>query len=596
MSEPIHPSKDLNVSYEPVKPASTLRLVPRLWPAVALVAFLWVFRFVLGRVELTTFERFMALMAGQGLVLLLFLVWWLSGRRIRMSWSERFAGLFMVIAINVICERLAHPLMHGMMWLIMVTPIVLTVWTIWWALTRSRSPMVRTGLLAAPIAMTCAVFAMLRMEGLSGEQHVALAWRWSPTREQVYLTELAKRRPATTTNSAGGAIVARPEDWPGFRGPQRDGVVRGLSIATDWSAHPPRQLWRLPVGPGWSSPVVVGERVFTQEQRGESEVIVCREARDGSEMWVHEDATRFEEGMSGAGPRATPLFADGKLYTLGAKGALNCLDAATGKPIWRADIAKDGEAQPPIWGFSSSPVIANGLVVVYAGGPRGLLAYRADSGKLQWSAACGPQSYTSPQLARFGGREEILFLGEGGIVGVDPASGKLLWEHAIPAPGAPRSIQPHVLSDSLVAVSSETDLGTALLEVTPSSDRWDVRRKWVSRALKPSFNDYVVQDHFAYGFDGAVFACVDLNDGKRKWREGRYGHGQVVLLEAQRLLLIVTEEGEVVLVRASPQQSEELGRFKAIEGKTWNHPAVARTKLVVRNGEEMECFELTPGK
>jgi outer membrane protein assembly factor BamB len=354
-------------------------------------------------------------------------------------------------------------------------------------------------------------------------------------------------------------------------------------------------LWREPLGPGWSSPVVAGGRVFTQEQRGPDEVVACYDAGTGSQMWVHADRVRFEESLSGAGPRGTPTVADGLVYTFGATGILNCLDAASGRVKWSKNVATESGVKPPMWGFAASPLVERGLVIVYVGGVKGLVACRAESGEFAWSVASGEQSYTSPQAATLGGTAQVLFLSDHALIAVDPASGSMLWEHVIPAPGAPRAIQPHAISDSQVLVSSETDLGTALLEVTYEGAAWHAQQKWVSRALKPSFDDFVVSDGHAYGFDGAVFCCVDLNQGKRSWREGRYGHGQVLLLDAQKLLLIIGEEGDAILLRATPERNEEVGRFHAVSGKMWSHPALAGNRLVVRSDQEIACFELVPG-
>src|SRR5262249_625934 len=145
-------------------------------------------------------------------------------------------------------------------------------------------------------------------------------------------------------------VVLQPGDWPGFRGKDRDGRYKGARIATDWDERPPRQVWRQRVGPGWSSFAVVGTRLYTQEQRGPNEAVVCYDAGSGAELWSHEDAARFSETMAGPGPRATPTFHEGKIYAQGATGKLNCLDAATGRVLWSHDVAADSGAALPLWG------------------------------------------------------------------------------------------------------------------------------------------------------------------------------------------------------------------------------------------------------
>jgi outer membrane protein assembly factor BamB len=433
---------------------------------------------------------------------------------------------------------------------------------------------------------------LLRMDGIWGGQQADIHWRWTPTAEQLFLAERANRQVAPPDRAASRELVSRPSDWPGYRGFARDGAVTGVKIETDWDQNPPKQLWKQRVGPAWSSMAVVGDRLFTQEQRGRAEAVVCLDANTGHEVWSHEDTVRFEESVSGAGPRATPAFAGGRIYAQGATGILNCLDANTGERKWSTNIAEDAGAKLPQWGFTASPLVVGQLVIAYAGGKKGLLAYDVDTGKPAWDVSTGTQAYTSPQLATICGEEQILLFDDKGLVAVNPVSGNVLWAHDETVTGAPRSIQPHAVGKSQVLISSEADLGTALIDVTHDGKAWATKRGWVSRDLKPSFNDYVVHDGFIYGFDGAGFCCVDLAAGKKRWRERAYGYGQVLLLADQGVLLVISEEGEAVLVAASPGKHEELGRFKAIEGKTWNHPALANGRLYVRNAQEIACYQL----
>ena len=314
-------------------------------------------------------------------------------------------------------------------------------------------------------------------------------------------------------------------------------------------------------------------------------------------MWSHLDEVRHTDDQAGIGPRATPTFADGRLYTLGATGILNCLDAATGDLQWSHNIAAESGVKPPlpVWGFASSPLVVKGLVVVFAGGEgdKGLLAYRAESGELAWTAAtAGNHCYSSPQLATLCGEEQILYAGDSGLTAFAIDSGKVLWEQPVSSKGdMPRSLQPHPVGKSQVLIASQAG-GATLFDLKHENDAWTVSPRWSAKSLKPSFNDFVVHGNAIYGFDGSIFACVDVGTGERRWKDGRYDHGQVLLLADQSLLIVVSEEGEVVLVAADPEEHRELGRFKAIQGKTWNHPVFSHGRLFVRNGEEMACYEL----
>src|SRR5262249_49872328 len=277
-------------------------------------------------------------------------------------------------------------------------------------------------------------------------------------------------------------------------------------------------------------------------------------------------------------------------------GLLNCRDAATGARQWFRHLTPDAQTKVPLWGFSSSPLVVGNLVVVFAGGDgdKTLLAYRADTGTPAWSAAAGKVSYSSAHLALVGGEAQLLFVSDRGLSAFEPSSGALLWEYGTPAgnPGVPRAVQPRAVGPRGVLFDAGPDLGTALVEVAPADRSWVPKERWVSRSLKPSFNDFVVHQDAIYGFDGRVLTCVDLPTGKRCWKAGRYGSGQVLLLRDQPLLVVVTDEGEVVLVAANPNGHQELGRFQAVEGKTWNHPVIAHGRLYVRNAQEIACYEL----
>jgi outer membrane protein assembly factor BamB len=399
--------------------------------------------------------------------------------------------------------------------------------------------------------------------------------------------------PKESPTAPAGAEPAAPSavetgtDWPGFRGPGRDGVVRGARIETDWSASPPAELWRRPIGPGWSSFAVHGDLFYTQEQRGEDEVVSCYSVTTGEPVWRHRDATRFWESNAGAGPRGTPTLSNGRVYTFGATGVVNALDASSGAVVWSRNAASDTGAKLPIWGFSSSPLVVGGLVVVAPSGA--LIAYDLATGEPRWSRPVSGEGYSSPQLATIDGVEQILQLNGAGVVSVAPEDGKLLWEH--PWEGYP-IVQPALTADGDVLIAVKDRSGTRRIAVARGPGGWTAKERWTSIGLKPYFNDFVVHEGHAFGFDGAILSCIDVADGKRKWKGGRYGHGQLVLLADQDLLLVLSEKGELALVKAATDQFTELARFPAVEGKTWNHPVLAGDVLLVRNGEEMVAFRL----
>jgi hypothetical protein len=251
-----------------------------------------------------------------------------------------------------------------------------------------------------------------------------------------------------------------------------------------------------------------------------------------------------------------------------------------------------------MWGYASSPLVVDDKVIVFAGGEgdRNLLAYFTDSGQLAWTAPASHDSYSSPQLVTLGKRRQCLLLGDQGMTAVDPETGYVLWQYGWVMAGAPRAVQAHVLGSSQLVAGTLTGPGVGLVDVTHEDDQWKITEVWSTTQMKPEFPDFVVSRGYAYGFDGPHFCCLDLATGQRRWKEGRYGRGQVMLLPAQARLLVISEKGEALLLAADPERHRELGRFQALEEKTWNHPVIARGRLYVRNAEEMACYELDARK
>jgi outer membrane protein assembly factor BamB len=375
-------------------------------------------------------------------------------------------------------------------------------------------------------------------------------------------------------------------EWPGFRGPHRNGIVQGVQIETDWIASPPVELWRQPIGPGCSSFAVHGNLIYTQEQRGDDEVVACYDMATGNPVWRHHDAARFWDSHAGAGPRATPTLSGGRVYTFGATGILNVLDARDGALVWSRNAMIDTDAEHSGWGFTSSPLVVDSLVIIATAGT--LAAYDIGSGEPHWVGPDGGTGYSSPHLLTIDGTKQILLLSEIGLTSVEPADGTVLWKHEWPEE---RIVQPALTAEGDILLSAGGVKGIRRLKVMRGSDGWHADERWTSLHLKPSFNDIVVHKGHAYGFVGPSLACIDVEDGNRKWRGGRYG-GQILLLSDQDLLLVLSEKGELALVSAIPDQFTELARFPAIEGKTWNHHVLIDDVLLVRNTQEMAAFRL----
>ena len=389
-----------------------------------------------------------------------------------------------------------------------------------------------------------------------------------------------------TTDMPSRAAVTASTYWTSFRGPNRDGHYRQQPVRTDWGrALTP--LWKQPVGSGYASLVIADGRAFTIEQRGRREVAAAYDLVTGRELWTSAWNALFQE--NGDGPRATPAWHDGRLYVLGATGEFRALDAAVGRTLWRTDILADAGARNLEFGMSASPLVVDNTVVVLPGGANGqsVVAYDRESGKRVWGALDDGASYSSPMLVTLAGVRQILTFTATQLVGLSPENGTLLW--ALPWRTVNQASQPLIAGPDRVFISTGTD--AAMLQLAAGADgQLTVRELWRTNRMNNHFTSSVLHDGFIYGLDESILACIDASTGELKWKGGRYGYGQVMLASGH--LILVTEQGELALVRADPKAHQEITRFPAIEGKSWNHPAMSDGILLIRNVEEMAAFNL----
>ncbi len=388
------------------------------------------------------------------------------------------------------------------------------------------------------------------------------------------------------------AAPVRPSYWTDFRGPNRAGVYAETEIDTNWPASGLPRLWKQPIGGGYASFTVGDGRAYTIEQRRDREAITAYDPTSGRELWAFTYPALFDEIMGGAGPRATPVYRDGLVYSLGANGDLYCLSAKTGKPKWSKNILSDNGAENARWAMAASPLIVDRMLIVTPGGSAGksIVAYDRFSGAPLWQSLNDPVAYTSPILATLAGRPQIVWISGQRAVGLAPENGRLLWEYPFPAQMDMNCSQPVIVDESDVLLSSSPGPGAALLEISKTGDTFAARAVWHNNRMKNKFNSSVLYQGYIYGFDDAILACIDARTGELKWKGGRYGYGQLLL--AGGYLIVTTEQGDVVLVRATPESHQELARFSAVEGRTWNIPAIDNGLLLVRNTTEMACFRV----
>ena len=599
----------------------------RLWPGIVIVALAWLTRVAAPLLGINAGTELMLRILSGFACALAVLIWWLGFSRA--SWSERVGAVAVIVAALAATLLLGDPSM--LVWVLWYSAPVLSLALVAGAVAGRRfSDRRRLGIIAVAIVLPCAAALLLRIPGVAGNGVAAFAWRWTETPEQRLLgradeppdtilrerVETANASTAAATaadgpdSPVGGATLVPPPAtaietaasairWAGFRGVDRAGRVPGVRIETDWAASPPAALWRRPVGPGWASFAVRGNVLYTQEQRGDEEIVAAYSLTTGEPVWRHHDRVRLNDPMGGPGPRATPTLSGDRVYTFGSTGVLNALDAETGSRVWSRNPPTDLDTTIPTWGYSSSPLIVDDLVVVAVGGT--LAAYAVADGQPRWVGPAGGDSYSSPQPASIEGVSQVLLPTSTGTMSVAAATGKALWTQPwnTRLPVMP-IVQPAVLDGSTVLIGDNSS-GLRRLAVSRSSsakaaedkrDTWTVDERWVSNRLKPYFNDFVVHRGHAYGFDGAILAAVDLANGERKWKGGRYGQGQLVLLPDQDVLLVLSEDGELALVKAVPDGLTEMARVPALSGKTWNHPVLVGDILLVRNGEEMAAFRL----
>jgi outer membrane protein assembly factor BamB len=397
--------------------------------------------------------------------------------------------------------------------------------------------------------------------------------------------------PATGATTNAGAAVRRRNYWTQFRGPARDGRYEEQALKLDWPAAGPPLLWRQPVGGGFASFSVAGGIAYTIEQRRGQEVVAAYQVETGREVWTHGWDALFHDS-TGNGPRATPTWDEGRLYALGGAGELRCLDAATGRLIWAKNVLADNNASNLAWGTASSPLVFDDKVVVMTGtgGTKAVAAYNKMTGAPVWKALAEEASYTSPMLVSLAGRRQILVVTARRAAGLVPETGAVLWEFPWSNSAGINVAQPVIISPTRLLLSAGYGKGAALVEVSSSGGGLSAASVWQNMTMRNKFNSSVYHDGHIYGLSEGILTCVEATTGERRWQARGYGYGQLVL--AGQHLVVTTEEGEVAVVKATAAGHAEVARFKALEGQTWNNPAIAGGRLLVRNATQMACFKL----
>ena len=457
---------------------------------------------------------------------------------------------------------------------VILTTVLGILWLLGFSRLRWRIRLIAVATVALCVFLSTSLF---QFKGFSGDLTPIFEWRWQekPT--------TFRQDSGSTSNTEMSAM-----DYPQFLGQHRNGVVSGIKLNLDWDTHPPKLVWRQPIGAGWSGFAVVGNSAITQEQEDDWEKVVCYELHTGELKWSHQDSARYNIPPAGLGPRATPTISGNRVYTVGSTGILNCLDFETGEQLWTTNIFEENEVDAPPWGVSISPLVLGELVIVSAGGA---VAYHSDTGEIVWTGYRTQSGYSSPIFTTLVGTEQIVLFNQGLITAHDPLSGQLLWKQPWSPIRAECVAQPVPLADDKLLVSTGYGVGAKLYHISRNpAGEFNVSVVWETINLKAKFTNIVYYKGYLYGLDDGIFACINPADGTRQWKRGRYGHGQTLLISD--VLLVLTESGEVVLVEPDPESHREHARFAALKGRTWNTAALAGRYLLVRNDREAACYQL----
>jgi outer membrane protein assembly factor BamB len=384
------------------------------------------------------------------------------------------------------------------------------------------------------------------------------------------------------------ASASTASDWPQFLGPRRDGTSEDAGLATAWAqAGRLRELWRAPVGVGYSGLAVVAGRLYGMDSASGDEYVFARRAEDGRELWRFRTAASPGDVYGGLGPRGTPSVEGSRVFTVAADGQVLCLDAGRGTVVWRRALRDDTGWRPPAEGTAASPLVRDGRVYLMNGGTdgRAFVALDAASGRTLWAAQDDSPSYASAVRADVHGVAQALFLSGTALFSVDPATGRLLWRYPWPTVDRVNAASPLPIAPDRVFVSSGHDQGAVLLKVVREGPALRVEEVWRNREMRNHFNNSVAHAGVLYGFDNALLKAVDLETGAPLWRERGYGKGSLVLVGNH--LVVLSEDGALALLEPSRSGARELARQPVLRGRSWTPPSIAGGRIYLRGLEDM---------
>ena len=539
--------------------------------------------------------RFMTLALGAAAHVLLLATWVLFGSRA--PWLDRV--LFLILGIvGLVFVFTMQDKSLGIMVLLFGAPIAAACLALTLLGTQSIPWSTRKWIAYLVWLVALSLWLLVGTDGMMASFAPELRWRWQPNAEERALLNrnLALRTEINKPKIELRSISLKEGDWPRFRGTDSNGKANdvGLELSDKTKA---KMLWKQPVGFAWSSMIVIDGLLFTQEQRGPMEAVVCLEAATGTEVWAHTYEARYEDKTqaSGTGPRSTPTYYNGKIYCVGGTGVVTCLSAEDGKLIWKRNLSEDCSTPVAMWGFATSPSLQGDNCFLLGGGDssnsKDSICYDSNTGDIRWSADGKGITYSSPQLVELCNEQQVVLSVGPDTVGRSVADGKERWR--IKSGGMGNTmLQPIQFGkDQMLIASGEGD-GTSLVDIKHTGESWQATKKWSSTRLRPDFNDVVVIDSMILGLTKGLLTCVDSATGDLHWKKFRFGSGQLIALPTQKCVLVLSEAGELSIIRVSTKEPTLLTTWPGIQGKTWNHPVLVKNRIYCRSAEEMACYEL----